>query len=73
MASSGKVNKKSKVSIIYIYMFENNNNDMVNSGEVDKKSKALVSYNNNNIIIMVNSKFHFTIGVGHGHIEGLLP
>ena len=29
-------------------MFENNNNDMVNSGEVDKKSKALVSYNNNN-------------------------
>ena len=29
-------------------MFENNNNDMVSSGEVDKKSKALVSYNNNN-------------------------
>ena len=29
-------------------MFENNNNDIVNSGEVDKKSKALVSYNNNN-------------------------
>ena len=29
-------------------MFENNNNDMVSSREVDKKSKALVSYNNNN-------------------------
>ena len=29
-------------------MFENNNNDMVSSGEVDKKWKALVSYNNNN-------------------------
>ena len=38
-----KIVVSAEASVLYIYI-----DDMVSSGEVDKKSKALVSYNNNN-------------------------